>query len=268
MTKILLDGVLQSVSSKFFESLTPGSLRAKGVFETMRSYRGKIFLLDEHIKRLKRGLRFYKIKNPFSQKAIDRNITKVLTANCLKNARVRLSVWREGKNVHSVIVCQRIIKPKKIFTACVVSQKRNRNKYSHLKSVDYSLFQAAYVQAQHRGFDEGILFNRNGYLVEGSRTNMFIVKNGHLYTPGVEHGCLEGITRQWVLHQVKQMKILTQIMPISCKDLLSADEVFVTNSIVGVVPVIKINRHRISSFKPGQITYQIQKSYKKAILAF
>lgn len=263
---IFLDGQMVKARMELIDSLAPGIVRGKGVFETMRVYNGTVFALQKHFDRLFRGLRLLKIRSPYTKKQWERHLYQTININSLKEARIRLAVWREGGKLRIAIVCQdvkndRPRKGRSGFKAMISSVRRKKTRYSNIKSMDYLCFREAFKEAEGQGFDEAILLNNRGEVVEGSRTNVFYVKKGILYTPAVKYGCLNGITRQIVLQCARQLKILSRVTVVSPQKLIRSDEAFVTNSLVGVVPLIVVGGRFIGRRKPGPVTKKIMDAY-------
>ncbi|MCA9399713.1 MAG: aminotransferase class IV family protein, partial [Candidatus Omnitrophica bacterium] len=119
----------------------------------------------------------------------------------------------------------------------------------------------ALQEAKSRGYDEAILLNRNGQLVEGSTTNLFFVKNGVLFTPSTRCGCLSGIVRQIILDCARTHNIPVQTGAYSIKDLQKADEAFITNSLIGVKPLVSVDGHGIGKASAGAVTAKLRRAY-------
>jgi branched-subunit amino acid aminotransferase/4-amino-4-deoxychorismate lyase len=111
-------------------------------------------------------------------------------------------------------------------------------RFSHVKSLDYLCFRKAYLEAHRKGADEAILLNHRGELVEGSRTNLFWMKDNVLYTPAIQCGCLNGIGRQLALKNARQKGIPVKFVHAKPQTLFAADKAFLTNSVMGPVPLI------------------------------
>lgn len=263
---IFLDGQMVKARSELINSLAPGIVRGEGVFETMRVYNGIIFVLQKHFDRLFRGLRLLEIRSPYTKKQWERHLYQTININSLKEARIRLSVWQENGKLRIAIVCQdvksdRLCKRQSGLKAMISSVRRNKTRYSNIKSMDYLCFRKAFKEAEGGGFDEAILLNNRGEIVEGSRTNIFYIKKEILCTPAVRCGCLNGITRQIVFQCARQLKIPCKATAVSPQELIRSDEAFVTNSLIGVVPLIVVGGRLIGQGKPGLVTKKIMNAY-------
>ena len=151
---------------------------------------------------------------------------------------MRAAVWQDKKGAHCSIVVMPFQDIKKGFKL-IVSPKRwpFSSRPSFLKSIDYKFFHKAFEQAKRRNADEAVILNRKCEVVEGSRSNIFLVKEGKVMTPPLPSGCLNGITRQKVLSLIKRSGLVCQSKNIRITDLKEADEIFLTNSLIGIKPV-------------------------------
>lgn len=267
---IHLNGKMVKRDFKTLHAMAPGILEGKGVFETMQVYSGKIFAFDQHWQRLLRGLKAYNIHPSFKETEVLNNIHSCLLRNELNNARVRLTIWRSSEKIKMSIVCQGVRRRsqaqyQKGFSVTLSKLIRNKTKYSHIKSIDYQLFRQAYLQAKKNGYDEAILLNRQGFLVEGTRTNIFYVKNRTLYTPSVQCGCLNGITRQFVLQIARRKKISYKTVKAKPNDVIVSDEAFLTNSLLGIMPVTRFAGKRIGKGRMGEVTFTLHDAYSNLV---
>ena len=263
---IFLDGQMVKARAELIDSLVPGVVAGKGVFETMRVYNGKIFSLDKHFDRLFRGLRLLKVRSSYSKKQLEVYLDRTIKANFLKEARIRLAVWREKGQLRIAVVCQDIRrcwvqKDQKGIRAVVSSVIRKKTQFSNIKSMDYHYFRQAFNEAKILGYDEAILLNNRQEIVEGSRTNIFYIRKGILYTPTVKCGCLNGITRQIVIQLARKLKIPTRAVAATIQTLLRSDEAFVTNSLIGVVPLVAVGNQTIGQGKTRPLTRKFMDAY-------
>lgn len=271
---IFLDGLMIPATNVLAQALTPGILSGRGVFETMRSYRGNIFALEEHLQRLFQSLEALGLQAPCSQKKMKFYLQETLRLNRLKNARLRLVIWRSKQGVRISIAAfsykpalQR--KYKQGFRAMFSDICRNeRAQESRIKSINYLPLLLAHRQARAQKRDEAILLNRKGFLAEGSKTNIFFISQGILKTPHVACGCLEGITRQKVFQIADQQKIQYQQGHFLPQHLLEADEAFCTNSLIEIMPLTRVQGTKIGLGTVGLITKQIMSAYRRQVQNF
>ena len=165
---------------------------------------------------------------------------RLLRENRLRNARFRLSVWRQAKQTHVAGIVQKPRPVPKSVRLTVAGLRRPLTRWSHLKSIRYEIFRRARVEAQQRGYEDAVLLNRHGQIVETSVANIFWLKQGKLYTPAVSCGCLTGVMRAQVLRAARSLKMPVHIGAFRLKDLKQADAVFITNAVIGILPVSRI----------------------------
>ena len=137
-----------------------------------------------------------------------------------------------------------------------------------VKSLDYVCFWKAYQRAKAQGYDEALLRNHRGELVEGSRSNIFFLKDNKLCTPSLASGCLKGITRSVVIKIARRMRIEVQERTITPQELLNAREAFLTNSLIEVMPLTSIKGRSVGNGKAGALTLRILKEYRRWISKF
>ncbi len=272
--KIFLDGEWIAATPQLEESLLPWRLPGKGVFETMRSYDGKIFALDAHLKRLAAGLKALGIRQTFSKAEIKKRLAENFIMNPFKNARIRLIIRQNKEKIHISVAAQKH-RPfagrvyRKGFRFLVSSVRcRSGKRFCNVKSIRYELYLKAYQEVLKRGGEEAILLNKRREITEASRSNIFIVKNGVVFTPALVCGCLNGVTRGIVIQLAQKSGIPVKESKFFLKDLLKADEAFLTNSIMEIMPVSFCHGRPIGRGKPGPITKRLRVLYSRATLGF
>ncbi|MCB9747196.1 MAG: aminotransferase class IV [Candidatus Omnitrophica bacterium] len=265
---IFLNGKFIKVKVSFVDFLVPGQIEGRGVFETMKVDSLGILAWPRHYQRLKKGCLFYRMKAIPVQKEFQNIIKKILQMNELRFARVRIMIFeqRDVQYVSLTALPIKTIAAKKYqqgFKVSVEQMPERKKQPAYLKSLDYHAFREAYQSARNQGFDEAVLTNSQKQIVEGTRSNIFFVKADTVYTPSLTSGCLDGITRNIILGCLKKLKRKYVQKRIYLKELKAADEIFLTSSVLGVMPVTQIENKRISSGRMGEITRQIFLSYKK-----
>ncbi|TWI53203.1 aminodeoxychorismate lyase [Halalkalibacter nanhaiisediminis] len=236
-----------------------GYMYGLGLFETFRVEDGHPFLLDDHFRRLDDGLRSLGIEWSMKREQAITIIQDLLEANQLNSAYVR---WNVSAGPHELGLYTgtyseptTIIYMKSLPTqlngvkdAVILSIKRNTPEGDiRLKSHHYLNNVLAKRELGAVGNVEGIFLNGSGYVAEGIVSNVFWIKNNTVYTPAIETGILDGITRQFVLTLLKQQGVSAQIGLYKPEELLSADAAFVTNSIQEVVPLRSCNEKQYNS---------------------
>ncbi len=261
--KILyIDGKFIHAKPALLEFLTPGILNAIGVFETIRIYQGVPFAFEKHYLRMVQGLHVLKIHFHISDDRLCKIIKSLIQRNRISNARLRIQIWKGESKIHLAVVAGSLTKPSPTYSAFVSSIQQNKNYRSHVKTLDYAHFRRALEEARAKGFQEAILLNKKKYVAEGAHTNIFMVKKGVIYTPAISCGCLHGITRDLVLSAAKQLSIPFKEACITAAQLKKADEVFLTNSIIEIKPLIKIDSSKINQGKIGPVTQKISRQFR------
>ena len=262
--------------------LDRGFLYGDGVFETMRSYSGKVFQLERHIDRLLISLKILRIKIPYTKNKLCLLVDRALRLNKLNNAYIKLLVTRGvtpgGIDIPKTTKPTLLIyvsplggiaegiykKGIKINFACV--DKNEKSFIARIKSLNYLDNILARAEARDGGFDEAVFVNAKGNVAEATTSNIFMVKRSTLITPPLRAGLLPGITRQVVIQIIKKYfrnKICEK--NIKPDDLFNADEIFLTNSILEIVPVVKLGRKRIGTGKPGIFTNLVRIFYRTEV---
>ena len=265
---VFLNGEMIAANSSLLSRLTPCLMEWKGAFETMRVCNGKILLVNEHMNRLLRGLKILGVKCIYSKKNMISCMRRTLDANGLKDARLRLIIRKYNRKIDISVVASAyhpfsIRKYKNGFRA-VLAKDRYKGKLplSNVKAIDYGFYCKAYLQASRQGCDEAIILNRQGYVVEGSHTNIFLVQNKSLITPSLKCGCLNGIIRKVVIGLAKEKGIKCKATFIRLENFMEAEEAFLTNSLIGIMPVTCVNNQKINKGRVGSLTSRLTESYK------
>lgn len=228
---VCIDGQYIKVAPHVLEAFTPGVFQGKGVFETMLAIGDKVFDVPAHLKRLNGSFKDTKVSVSMVQ--------KVVGANGFNVSRVRVLAWKEGRQVHTIVMALKYTSSKAlVIKVCLLKTNRPAtSKLANTKSLDYKLFADAYAKARAKGFDDVFLLNAKGFIFEASRANVFIVTNNQLITPPLSSGCLNGITRQQLMKAAVKMGITVTEKNLTPAMVSSAKEVFVTNSLLGIKPV-------------------------------
>jgi len=282
---IYLNGQLIPRSKAKLSPFDHGFLYGYGLFETMRAYHGHIFRLDRHLARLRRSAEIlgltYNVIASEAKQSLESACIATLDSNKLKNARIRLTVSTgEGEMTPDPSTCpsptvlitaQNLVPlpPEKYETgykAALSSIRRNsQSPLSRLKSTCYMENVLARTAARAAGCDEAIFLNEQGYLAEGSSTNIFLVSNGELITPCFESGVLPGITRDAVLEIARTSNIKATERWVQLNELIEAQEAFVTNSILELMPLVSVEGRPIGTGKPGKLTGDLLFAYRKLV---
>ncbi|MGG1632441.1 aminodeoxychorismate lyase [Rossellomorea sp. NRS-1567] len=251
---LYLNGEIVHASEAVISPFDHGYLYGLGVFETFRTYDGHPFLLKDHLKRLSHGLKELNIATDLDEEKIRNAITTLLDKNGLKDAYCRFNVSGGPGEIGlqtapyedaTVILFQKELPPSmplKEKEGVLLQLRRNTPETGErLKSHHYLNNMAAKREIGLSPQREGIFLTKEGYLCEGITSNLFWVKDAELYTPAVETGLLNGITRQFILALADRIQMGVREGLFEQERLLGADEVFFTNSVQEIIPVNRID---------------------------
>jgi len=253
-----------------------GLLYGIGLFETMRAYESRVFRLDQHLQRLLASAE--KLQLPVTREMLPdgERVSALLAANDLSDARLRLTVTggspiREGVR-HAVLLTAGVMEPypPEYYSAGVTvrigaqAQVTGDPLAGHKTTCYWSRLQAVH-EGRLSGCVETLWFTENRQLAEGSISNVFVVKDGRLGTPPLNTPVLPGITRAAVIELCALQRIPCEQTAIDIDDLLDADEVFVCNSMMEIVPVCRVERKAIAAEEVGPLTRRIIRAYRELV---
>ncbi|MCD4779860.1 MAG: aminotransferase class IV [Candidatus Omnitrophica bacterium] len=266
---IFIDGNDQRCSASEAAEFVPGRLDGTGAFETMRLYKNTVLFWPGHWLRWRRGLRRLGLTMNFSERKIKTMIVAIIRKNHMTDGRLRLMRWRNKKQEHLAIVPGFNIPQAKDYRcgyrACFSAVRRPRHPYTHLKILQYHCFRLSLMEARDQGYDEGILLNNKKEVVESSRGNIFYYLKGELKTPAIKSGCINGITRQQVMALARDSGLKCDPVRADAEDFIRAEEVFITNAVMGLMPVVSIFEHPIGKGCPGPVLQSLRRAYREKI---
>ena len=263
---MVIDGKILETADERRHALTPGVLRAKGVFETLRVSRGRIFFFQEHVRRMKKSLRALGVACPVDAPVFLRNAALLLALKRIRDGRLRFAVWQESRRLHWCVAAEPYVHPhhRRGFhaTVSVCRVPETGPRVGH-KTVRYAPYYSAHRDAAAKGYDEALFLNRKGCLVEGSRTNIFWVRGGILWTPALKTGCLPGIVRAKVLTLARDSGMVVRQGRYPLDALWAAEEAFLTNSLIGLMPLLKVDGHPVVRGGSGTVTAALTAGYHR-----
>lgn len=279
MSLIYLNGKFVPAEQATVSVFDHGFLYGDGVFEGIRAYEGKVFRLEDHVKRLFDSAQAIMLKIPLTQEEMAEAIKETLRKNNLTDAYIRPIVSRGygdlGLDPNKCPVPTVIIIAvswgamygdlyETGLTAISVSVRRNSpdSLPPNIKSLNYLNNILAKIEANIKGGNEAIILDSRGLLSEGSGDNIFIIKNGKIYTPHTINN-LKGITREAVIELAELLGIEVSERDLGLFDLYTGDEVFVTGTAAEVAPVTKVDGRIIGNGKPGPITRKLMGAFKE-----
>ncbi len=248
-----------------------GFLYGDGVYETLRTFDGQVWNLAEHLKRLKSSCNLIGIKLPWSAKQIGEWVSETVQRNGSKEARIRITITR-GENGFDFVSCK---KPTILIQAQVLMQQpdavykkgvaivtfKAQRFLPEAKSISLLPMVMGKRYSKRKNAYEAV-FVDDDYVLEGTITNIFIVRDGVLWTP--KQNVLAGTTRAALLKIAKNNGFTAFLRDFKIRDLYLADEVFLTNAPKGVIPVVRVDGQKIGNGKPGSVTKEFLNFYRNA----
>ncbi len=255
-----------------------GLLLGVGLFETLRTYGGRPFLLERHLARMRESGELFRVYLKESDQEIAEAIAALVEANNVPDARVRLTATRgpmteplsdeEAPPATLLVMAGPMTPyPEALYAAgaTVVVSDLHTNETDPVtfhKTTGYLANLLALRDARRARAVEALRFNTKNRLGEGAVSNVFLVSEGRLLTPPVEDGLLAGITRGLVLELASEEKIDAEQTSLTVYDLTGADEVFLTNSIMEILPVTRVEARTIGNGEPGPVTQRLMAAYR------
>jgi branched-chain amino acid aminotransferase len=277
--KIYLNGSYVEKDDAKVSVFDHGYLYGDGVFEGIRVYNGKIFRLDEHLERLYNSAHTIMLNISLSKIELQDAVIETLKLNKLKDAYIRLIVSRgvgdlgldprKCSGPTTVIIADKInLYPQKFYQEgleiITVPTRRNVTEAVNpqIKSLNYLNNIMAKIEAIHCGYEEAIMLNNSGYVVECSGDNIFILSESKLYTPSSHLGALKGITQEVVKELAKKRSIEVVSQVFSRHDVYNSQECFLTGTAAEIIPVVKVDGRTIGTGKPGSVTIKLMQDYR------
>ncbi len=252
-------------------NLDSSLLSGLGLFETMRAYQKNIIYFNQHIARIRDSAKFLELKFFYNTGKIKKIINRLLELNSLQDANVRLTLWKTKGLVDVLLVAKKykplpLSKYRKGFSLGIAGFRQSEHSVlAQHKTTSRLIYEVNFQEAQKRGFDEAIMLNQRGYITEGTRSNLFFVKNKTLFTPALSCGCLNGITRRVVCDIATQYGIKFYEGKFTLEDLCAADEAFLTNSLMGLVPVACVGKKYFIKSDAPKITGFFIRKYRNLL---
>jgi branched-chain amino acid aminotransferase len=256
-----------------------GFILGDGLFETLRTYNGTPFRLHDHFQRLFSSCAVFNLQPPWGEDELSGMVSALMEKNGLDSARVRITVTR-GRHTGSMslnhadpptlLITAEPIPPAtgerleegiKLKTADVrfsesnpVFRHKTLNRLPHL---------LARTRAEEDGCDEALILDEKGNVACASTGNVFAVQYGQLFTPPLTAPILPGVTRKVVLEIARRQGIQIREDFFSPIMIVGADEVFMTNSVQEIVPVVEVNQRPVGSGKPGPVASRLSELYQR-----
>jgi branched-chain amino acid aminotransferase len=277
--KIYIDGQFLDEANAKVSVFDHGLLYGDGIFEGIRAYNGRVFKLKEHIDRLFYSAKAILLNIPLSHAEIMRAVVDTCRQNGIRDGYIRLLVTRgvgglglnpnRCKKPSVIVIADKIqLYPAEMYERGldIITVPTVRNLHSALnpaiKSLNYLNNILAKIEANNGGCEEAIMLNSEGYVSECTGDNIFIIKDGQMFTPPLSAGALYGITRGVVMELARLSGIPVSEPNLTRYDMFNADECFLTGTGAELIPVVKIDGRVVGSGKPGQVTKDLVTKYK------
>ncbi|HHT9129809.1 MAG TPA: aminodeoxychorismate lyase [Candidatus Brocadiaceae bacterium] len=275
---IFLNDRIVEETKGYLSTLDRGFLYGDGLFETFRTYHKNPFLIEGHVTRLSNSAKYFDIPFRYTPQQIRQINEQLLARNNLEDAYVRMTLSR-GVGTNGIIpkgACNPTFviqtKPLSVYPASLYETGMSLITSSIRRSTSCPLskhktlnFLANYLikkESIGKGAHDAIILNTDNYVAECAVSNIFIVEKDTVITPSLEANILPGITRKVILEICNENGIRTLEELFGLERVLSADEVFLTNSLMEVMPVSKIDGQPIGRLIPGTMTKLLDEKYK------
>lgn len=284
--KVWMNGEILAPEDATVSVFDHGLLYGDGVFEGIRIYAGRIFKLTEHLERLYRSAKALALEIPLSLDELAAATERTRAADNTTDGYIRLVVTRGTGTLGIdprkcpeptvfIIVGEIQLYPEEYYLKGIrvitssVRQVPPGTMDARIKSLNYLPNIMAKLQAVRSGCLEAIMLDREGFVMECSADNIFIVRNGMLMTPDPRRGALEGITRRTVLQLAAESGLTTAETDLTQYDLYTADECFLTGTGAEIVPVVEIDGRSIgcgeSEGRPGTVTRRLEAAFRELV---
>lgn len=270
MKQIYLDGrfIRQAVAST--SAAAAGPKQSAGLFETMRVRHGRVYLFDRHLERLLASCPVVGLKAP-ARRELVAAVKELIRRNGLQDGALRLVV-SAGRGRTGVCITERplpveaSLEDTPVFSAVLYDREQaGFSGVPCVKTIHRDFYCRVGSFAASQKADEAFFLNASFELVEGSRTNVFCVRQGDVLTPPLESGCLPGITRARVLELLAGMKVRCYETAIGPEWLYGAEEIFVTNALIGVAAVTRYNGRPVGPDCRGPLAGHLAKVYQNDV---
>jgi branched-chain amino acid aminotransferase len=276
---VSLNGRLMPADRAQVSVFDSGLMQGIGLFETMRGSNGRVFKLEQHLGRLVNSARQLGWSVLPELDELRDNVQQVVGATEHEDTRVRLTVTtgtlrpteQEAPDLTVIASAAAGAEyPAECYTKGVTVLVSDYRQGKHdpaagHKTTSYFGRLASLREAHARGAFEALWFTYDDQLAEGAITSVFLVQNERLLTPPLDTPVLPGITRATVIDLAVELAIPVREQALTLRDLLEADEVFLTNSLMELVPVVRVGREPIGAEKPGETTAQLYRAYRTLV---
>ena len=273
MGKVFLNSGIVDEAQACVSALDSGFLYGLGLFETMRAVGGEVFALDDHLARLAASAVALQVQNPYEKSFLADAVRQTLEANSLQEARVRLTLSGGPMNAEPPAATLFVTAtgldsyPKECYekgvTAVISDYRQNpQDPATGHKTISFFSRLLALREAHCKHATEALWFTPQGLLAEGCISNVFIVRDSTLFTPKRETPVMPGVARKHILRLAGTLGIGAEERDLTVSDLLKADEVFVSNVIMLLLPVVAVEAHAVGEGRPGPVTKKLLEAFR------
>ncbi len=280
---IWLDGAWKTKETATISVYDHGLLYGDGIFEGLRIYAGRVFRLEDHLKRLYNSAQYLRIAMPLKSEELADWVQQAVARWGQQTGYIRLLVTRGvgalgldpqkcEKPAVIIIVDEIQLYPPEMYqtgipiiTASVRRTPRSSSE-ARVKSLNYLNNILAKMEAREAGCLEALMLNTEGLVAECTADNIFLVHQNKLFTPAAVHGALEGITRKVVLECAEALAIPYEEAALAPYDVYTAEEVFMTGSGAEIMPITKVDGRTIGNGKPGPVTEQLKAAFHEVTI--
>lgn len=264
--RVWLNGRVVPVDEARVSLLDGGLQHGEALFETVRAYRGVAFRLEAHLDRLAAGARTLGLAAPSSM-VVQAAVADYLARCGATDARLRL-VWSAGPpgGPPTLALIATPVDAPAGPAVCMLAEPRwSLAHVSAVKLCGRVEYRLARDRAVTAGADEALLTAPDGRVLEGTRSNVFLVRDGSLVTPPVDGAILDGVTRGVVLEIARAQRLPVREAPVRADALRAATEVFLTGSVQEIRPVREVRGHFTAADAPGPVTKRLQAAYAAVV---
>lgn len=276
----VIEGEIKQPEEASISVYDRGFLYGDSVFETVRTYGGKLFALDEHLARLEDSAHKMGFSLSVSKEQLAEETRRGVAASGNAECYARIMVTRGtgpigldtalAEGSFRVILVEPLKTPppehyERGLRAICVETVRASDAADSAKLGNYLASALALKKAKESGAHEALVVNRDGLVVEGTTSNVFVVRGGTLVTPALGVGILAGITRKEVLATAEVLDIPVEFASLTRDELYRVDELFLTSSIREIMPIVNVDGHAIGQGVPGEVTRRLHRAFRERV---
>lgn len=274
MESVFFNGKYFTAGSALISANSRGLRFGDGLFETMKSINGKVDMMDEHFARLWKGMDILKFKlSPhFTPDKLQQEVLALLKKNGhLTNARIRITVFRSDGGLYDalnhipnyIIQTWTLTEDKNswnsngLILGIYTQVKKSCDILSNIKHNNFLPYSMAALYAKEQKWNDAVLLNTHNRICDSTIANIFLIKHGVIYTPALSEGCIAGVMRKYMIKQLTALNYQVEETMITVDDLLSAEEVFLTNSIYNMRWVQHMGEKKLTNTLTAKINAAI-----------